>query len=156
MSESSSDDYSESSEPSVEKKKPPPRTMTTEKRSIPVLKSTTLLKKRSDKEIEDSTLEFAKKRSYTPMWWRHIPTTLEDFENKEKSWKGFKYALHVIGLDAEEVRRRLTHGKPPWKDEEEQKAKCQKAYLEHTMKPPKTLSRVTAQAKTKVEKPQSQ
>ena len=44
-----------------------------------------------------------------------IPETLEDLE-KKRDWTGFKDALKVIGLDADEVKARLRQGKTPYDD----------------------------------------
>ena len=52
---------------------------------------------------------------FQPMWMKHIPMTYEDFKDKEENWLGFSYALKSIGLDSNEVKKRLIEGKPPWK-----------------------------------------
>jgi hypothetical protein len=93
------------------------------------------LKKPSRRE-EYETIEVIRatggqRRDYDPMWTRSVPTTFEDFQKKERTWKGFKYALRNIGLDIDVVRRRLIKGKTPWEDEEQQRLNCQKARKEY-------------------------
>ena len=45
------------------------------------------------------------------MFLKNIPTTIEDFEKKEKGWLGFEKALKIKGLDVDTVRKRLKKGK---------------------------------------------
>ena len=59
-----------------------------------------------------------------------------------------------IGLEYNEVKKRLSEGKEPWKDLEKQQRICQLTYMEHNMKVPKIPPKTT-QAKTKVTKPES-
>ena len=77
---------------------------------------------------------------------RHIPTSFEDFQQKEENWKGFKYALQNIGLDSDVVRKRVIEGKTPWENEEEQLIRCQKAFQAHHMTVPKIPSDVRARS----------
>ena len=53
-----------------------------------------------------------------------IPRTMKEFENMEKFWLGFPQALRRIGLEFEEVKKRLQEGKPPFDDEEKIKWIC--------------------------------
>ena len=91
--------------------------MTTEKRTIPIKKDP--LTKMTKEEVEKSTLAVMRGRAqqreqrFKQMCVRHIPTTDEDFKDKEKSWLGFKYALQNIGLDSNEVKKTLLEGKTP-------------------------------------------
>ena len=81
-------------------------------------------------DIKKSTAAFMKIRNegrFKPTWMRNIPMTLEDFEDKEETWLGFHYALKNIGHEYNEVKKRLSEGKEPWKDLEEQKRICQQA-----------------------------
>ena len=52
---------------------------------------------------------------FQPMWMKHIPRTYEDFKDKEENWPGFIYALKHIGLESNEVKKRLLEGKSSWK-----------------------------------------
>ena len=99
--------------------------MTTDQRKVPIKKEP--ITKITKEELKKSTADFVKIRTgetrqgrFKPMWMRHIPQTIEDFEEKEKKWLGFHYALENIGLDYKEVKRRLKDKLPPWKDEEAQ------------------------------------
>ena len=38
--------------------------------------------------------------------------TFENFQHKEREWKGFKYALRNVGLDSDVLRKRLMKEKP--------------------------------------------
>jgi hypothetical protein len=74
---------------------------------------------------------------------RHIPRTIEEFETKERKWLGFHYALKNIGLEYKEVKQRLQDRLPPWRDEETQRVKCQKAYGEYVNRLPTTTEGTT-------------
>ena len=109
-------------------------------------------------ELKKSTAALVKLRTearFKPAWMKNIPMTLEDFEEKEEKWLGFHYALNYIGLEYNEVKRRLSEKKTPWKDPEKQQRICQQAYMEHQMKVPKIPTAQTTQAKSKVTKPAS-
>ena len=94
-------------------------------------------------EIQKSTLalmhgrvqqkEKVREGFFKPMWMRSIPMTLEDFKTKEDTWLGFHYALKNIGLEYNEVKKRLSEGKETWKDLEKQQRICQQACMEHQM-----------------------
>ena len=92
---------------------------------------------------------------FKPLWIEHIPVTYKDFKDKEENWPGFIYALKQIGLDSNEVKKRLMEGKSQWKNEEEQRKRCQKAYQDYQRKLPKISQERTAQAKSKLTKPES-
>jgi hypothetical protein len=69
-------------------------------------------------ELQKSTVAFMKIRHeqrFKPTWMRNIPMTLEDFEDKEEKWLGFHYALKNIGLEYNEVKKKIVkrqhHGK---------------------------------------------
>jgi hypothetical protein len=49
--------------------------------------------------------------------FHNLPKTLEEFDTMKTSWIGFEYALYVIGIKAEDLRRRLEAGKLPYRDE---------------------------------------
>ena len=51
----------------------------------------------------------------------HPTSDINDFEKKEKTWEGFKYGLEQIGLNIDEVRKRMKKGKTPWIDEKGQR-----------------------------------
>ena len=117
----------------------------------------------TDEELKDSTMDFVKRRTYKPMWMRHIPVTDKDYRDKERNWKGFKYALKNIGLDSDVVRRRLITGTTPWDNEEQQVIRSQKAFQEYYTTPPKIPAEIkrkdpyqgTTQPKSKISKPES-
>ena len=92
--------------------------------------------------------------SYTPLWMNDIPETIQDFQRKEKTWIGFKYALKNIGLDVDEVRKRLFKGKTPWQDEEQQKINCQKAWMRYKQGLKLVSSHSTTQPKSKASRPE--
>ena len=116
------------------------KTTTADKRIVPMRKDP--LTKMTKEQVLKSTFAVMRGRAqqrqqrFKPMWMRHIPVSYEDFKDKEENWPGFDYALQNIGLDSD-VKRRLIEGKTPWKNEEEQKRRCQQGYQEPQMKVPK-------------------
>ena len=69
------------------------------------------------------------------MWFRNIPTTVEDFREKEKTWEGFEKALNVIGLNSKDVLARLQKKLPAYENMKTQGILCQKAYIEYSSEP---------------------
>ena len=73
------------------------------KKRVPVKKDMRFVNKITPKKeyhtVESIQVPSTEGGSYSPLWMCNIPTTLEDFQKKEKSWKGFKRALKAIGLD---------------------------------------------------------
>jgi hypothetical protein len=90
---------------------------------IPVLKPNTL-KKNTSMGIEERVKENAKRDGFEYMCFRNIPTSLQDFQEKERSWKGFEKALEVIGLNSRKVLARLEKGQPPYENLHKQHLKC--------------------------------
>jgi hypothetical protein len=80
--------------------------------------------------IDEMVKERAKREGLKYMWFRNIPTTVEDFKEKEKTWEGFEKALEVLGLNSKKVLVRLEKGRPPYENLHKQSLKCQQAYVE--------------------------
>ena len=141
--------------------------MTVERRTVPIKKdqlkktsqSITRLTKEDLKrtDIKRSTEELARNRSeisnrsFVPIWFRHLPMTIEDFRHKEVTWQGFHLALRKIGLDPKEVEQRLKEGKEPWTDKDYTIECCQRPFWEHQTKMPKPAA--TTKPKSKITRP---
>ena len=69
------------------------------------------------------------------MWYKNMPTTVEDFKEKEKTWYGFEKALKVLGLDSKKVLARLKKGQPAYDNLKHQRLRYQKAYVEYSSEP---------------------
>jgi hypothetical protein len=82
--------------------------------------------------IEERVKENAKREGFEYMCFRNIPTSVQDFKEKERSWKGFEKALEVIGLNSRKVLARLEKGQPPYENLHKQNVKCQQAYMEYS------------------------
>jgi hypothetical protein len=109
-----------------------------ESKRIPVLKSNKLKKSPSPKKpltTDEIVKKRAKKDGFRYMWFKNIPTTVEDFKEKEKTWDGFEKALKVLGLDSKKVLARLKKGAPAYENLRDQSLRCQKAYVEYSSKP---------------------
>ena len=101
-----------------------------ESRKIPVLKPNTLKKTTSPTNptvTDERVKEKAKAEGFKYMWFKNIPTTVEDFKEKEKTWEGFEKALKVIGLNSKKVLGRLQKGLPAYENLKTQSLLCQKA-----------------------------
>ena len=66
------------------------------------------------------------------MCFRNIPTSGEDFRNKERTWEGFEKALNVIGLNGKDVLARLQKNLSAYENVKTQNLLCQQAYLEYS------------------------
>ena len=106
-----------------------------ESRKIPVLKPN-MLKKTTSKQNPEATEKRVKARAkaegFRYMYFRNIPTTVEDFREKEKTWEGFHKALKVIGLVSKEVLARLKKNLTAYENVKTQNLLCQQAYLEYS------------------------
>jgi hypothetical protein len=109
-----------------------------ESRKIPVLKPN-MLKKTTSKQNQEDTEKRVKARAkaegFRYMYFRNIPTTVEDFREKDKTWEGFEKALKVIGLESKEVLARLQKELPAYENMKTQNILCQQAYLEYSSDP---------------------
>jgi hypothetical protein len=98
-------------------------------------------------------------KRYQFMPFEDIPTSKEDFRRKEKEWLGFERALYKIGLTKDEVLDRIKKGLLPYKNEKEQRRKCEEVYQKaiwtgrkrEVSPPPRILTAV----KSKARKPDS-
>ena len=88
------------------------------------------------------------------MHFEDIPTTYEDFKYKSKRWPGFSYALRKVGLDKNEVERRILRGSAPWKNEAQQRYNCRKAREKFLSQ--QKVSKVTPRQDVRTTAPQSQ
>ena len=113
-----------------------------ESKKIPELKYNKFKKSPSPKKpltTDEIAKERANKDGFRYMWFKNIPTTVEDFKEKEKTWYGFEKALKVLGLDIKKVLARLKKGKPAYENLRDQslrcQIRCQKAYVEYSREP---------------------